>query len=76
MTPTRRHIENLVVRIQNAFLYEPTLRLTQSAAERQFGVDAVTCAGVLKALVDAGVLTIQDGAFRRYFPGPVEQRAA
>ena len=76
MTPTHRQIENLVVRIQSAFLYDPTLTLTLSAAQRQFGVDGVTCAGVLKALVDAGVLTIQDGAYRRDFPGPIERRAA
>lgn len=76
MSPTPRHIGNLVLRIQGAFLDDPTLSLTPSAVQRQFGIDGATCAGVLTALVDAGVLTIQDGAYRRYFPGPIEQRAA
>jgi hypothetical protein len=76
MTPTRRHIENLVMRIQSAFLYDPALTLTLSAARTRFGIDGVTCAGVLKTLVDAGVLTIQEGTYRRYFPRPIERRAA
>jgi len=76
MTPTRRQIENLVMRIQNAFLSDPTLTLTPSAAQARFGIDGVTCAGVLKTLVGAGVLTIQEGVYRRYFPGPIARRAA
>ena len=42
MTPTRRHIENLVMRIHNAFLRDPALALTLLAAQKRFGVDGVT----------------------------------
>src|SRR6187401_2587739 len=45
MTATRERIEDLVVRIQSAFLDNPTLALTQPAAEKRFGIDEVTCAG-------------------------------
>jgi hypothetical protein len=76
MIATRRNLENFVMRIQSAFLYDPALTLTLPAAQAQFGIDSVTCAGVLEALVDAGVLTVQDGSYRRYFPGPVVRRAA
>ena len=64
MTPTRGRIENLVMRIQTAFLENPTLSLTLPAAQRRFGIDEVTCAGVLGALVDARVLTQRDGAYQ------------
>jgi hypothetical protein len=76
MTPNRRSLENLVMRIQSAFLYNPSLALTLPAAQAQFGIDHVTCAGVLDALVEAGVLTSEHGSYRRHFPGPVGQRAA
>ena len=76
MTPTRRHIEDLIIRIQNAFLSDPALVLTLPAAQKRFGVDGVTGAGVLDALVDAGVLTIREGAYRRRFPTGIERRAA
>jgi hypothetical protein len=76
MTPNRRSLENLVMRIQSAFLYNPSLALTVPAAQAQFGIDRVTCAGVLDALVEAGVLTIEHGSYRRYFPRPIGQRAA
>ena len=76
MIPTRRNIENLMMRIQSAFLYDPALTLTLPAAQAQYGVDSVTCLAVLETLVDAGVLTVQDGSYRRHFPGPIERRAA
>ena len=76
MTPTRDRIENLVLRIQTAFLENPALSLTLPAAQRRFGIDEATCAGVLGALVDARVLTKREGAYRRYFPRPAVRRAA
>jgi hypothetical protein len=76
MIATHRNIENLVMRIQSAFLYDPALTLTLPAAQAQFGIDSVTGLGVLEALVEAGVLTVQDGSYRRYFPGLLERRAA
>jgi hypothetical protein len=76
MIATRRTIENLVMRIQSAFLNAPELTLTLPAAQARFGIDSVPCRGVLEALVDAGVLAVQDGVYRRHFPGRVERRAA
>jgi Fe2+ or Zn2+ uptake regulation protein len=76
MTPTRRQIENLVMRIQNAFLDAPALALTLPAAEERFSVAPATLAGVLDALVDAGVLTTREGTYRRRFPAGTERRAA
>ena len=55
------------MRIQTAFLETPMLSLTLPEAQRWFGVDEVTCAGVLDALVEARVLTRRDGGYRRYF---------
>lgn len=76
MTATRDRIENLAVRIQSDFLDNPTLALTLPAAQTRFGLDEVTCAGVLGALVDARVLTQREGAYSRYFPRLAGRRAA
>lgn len=76
MTATRNRIEDLVLRIQSDFLDHPTLALTPPAAEKRFGIDEVTCAGVLGALEEARVLTRQEGAYRRYFPRLAARRAA
>ena len=76
MTPTRGRIESLLMRIQTAFLENSMLSLTLSAAQRRFGVDEVTCAGVLGALVDARVLAAHGGVYRRYVPPPAVRPAA
>ena len=76
MTATRDRIENLVMRIQTYYLEHPTQTLTLPAAQTRFGVDEVTCAGVLGALVDARVLTQRDGAYSRHFPRLAGRRAA
>jgi hypothetical protein len=76
MTATRDRIEDLVLRIQAAFLDNPTLMLTLPAAEKRFGIDDVICASVLDALVDARVLTARKGAYRRYVPRLAARRAA
>jgi hypothetical protein len=76
MTSTRRRIEDLVMQMQTAFLDNPMLSLTLRAAHRRFGVDEVTCAGVLSALVEAQVLTKREGVYRRYFPRPAMRPAA
>jgi len=68
VTWTRSKIESLVTQIQSAFLDNPVLSLTLPAVQHQFGVDEVTCAGVLSALVDARVLTTREGVYRRNFP--------
>jgi hypothetical protein len=76
MTPTRRDIASLVIRIQNAFLDAPALALTLPAAQERFGVDHAILAGVFEALVEAGVLTAREGTYRRRFPAGTERRAA
>ena len=76
MTATRGRIENFVMRIQTDYLEHPRLTLMLPAAQTRFGVDEVTCAGVLGALVDARVLTQRDGAYSRYFPRLAGRRAA
>jgi hypothetical protein len=76
MTLTRGRIERLVMRVQSAFLENPMLSLTLPAAQRRFGVDNVTCAGVLGALVDARVLTQREGVYRRNCPRPALRPAA
>jgi hypothetical protein len=76
MTATRRRVENLVTRIQTDFLENPRLALTMPTAQERFGIDEVTCAGVLGALVDARVLTKREAAYRRYFPRLAARRAA
>ena len=76
MIPTRGQIESLVMRFQTAFLEHPMLSLTLPAAQRRFGVDQVTCTGVLGALVDARVLTQREGAYSRHLPRVTGRRAA
>jgi len=76
MTPTRDRIESLVMQIQTAFLENPMLSLTLPAAQRRFGMDEVTCAGLLGALLDAQVLTKRDDVYQRYVPRPAVRPAA
>jgi hypothetical protein len=76
MAPTRDRVENLVMQIQADYLEHPTLALTLPAAQTRFGLDEVTCAGVLGALVDARVLTQHGGAYSRYCPRLTGRRAA
>jgi len=72
----RRRIENLVTRIQTDYLQHPTLSLTLPVAQTRFGLDEMTCAGVLGALTEAGVLTQRHGVYTRYFPRCDGRRAA
>jgi hypothetical protein len=76
MTFTRSRIESLVMQIQSAFLENPMLSLTLTAARRRFGVEEVVCAGVLDALVDAQVLASHHGIYRRNFPRAALRPAA
>jgi hypothetical protein len=76
MTLTRSRIEALLMQMQSAFLENPSLALTLSSAQRRFGIDDITCAGVLGALVDARVLTERDGVFYRHVPRPAIRPAA
>ena len=76
MTAIDTRIGNMILRVQNDFLDDPTLSLTLPRSQKRFGFDRATCAGILEALVDARVLTHQEGAYRRFFPRLAEQRAA
>jgi hypothetical protein len=76
LTLTRGRIESLVVRVQSAFLDNPMLSLTLPDAQRRFGLDELTCAGVLRALTDAGVLASHDGVYRRNWTRPAVRPAA
>jgi hypothetical protein len=76
MRPTRDCIENLLIRIQNDFLDRPTLALTSPEAQKRFGIDERTCAGVFDALVDARVLAVHEGTYRKSFHRFNARRAA
>lgn len=53
-------------RVQGEFLEMPGLRLTQGQAERLWGLDSISCAAMLNALVEAKFLfRTRDGAFMR-----------
>ena len=69
MTRNGTSIESLVLRIQNAFLESPALRLTLGQATRRFGLDKTTCEALLDALVDTGVLArTTENVYTRFFP--------
>jgi hypothetical protein len=69
MTPTRRGIADLLLRIQGAFLDTPGLSITLQEARLLFGLDEVTCAAILRTLVDSNVLTrTRAGAYVRLIP--------
>ena len=78
MTADRnRRIQNLVVRMQQAFLDAPALRLTLPQVQRRFFTNAVTSEAVLNVLVEAGVLTrTPRGQYMRLFPRAAGRVAA
>lgn len=78
MTADRqRRIQNLVVRMQQAFLDAPALRLTLPQVQRRFFTSAVTSEAVLNVLVEAGVLTrTPRGQYMRLVPGSARRVAA
>ena len=78
MTADReRRIQNLVVRMQQAFLDAPALRLTLPQVQRRFFTSAVTTEAVLNVLVEAGVLTrTPRGQYMRQFPRSAGRVAA
>jgi hypothetical protein len=65
----RRRIEELVVRVQQAFLDAPALRLTLPQARRRFSTRASICEAVFNVLVEAGVLSrTPQGQYVRLIP--------
>ena len=66
MIPTRAWIEDMVMRIQSAFLDTPALTLTPAETARRFDLDLVAARAFLGVLADAGVLIKdEDGAYAR-----------
>ena len=64
MLPTRGWVQDMVMRIQTAFLDAPTLTLTPAEAARHFDLDLVAARAFLGVLADAGVLIKDaDGAY-------------
>ena len=69
MIPTRGWVQDMVMRIQDAFLDAPTLTLTPAEAARRFGLDQIASEAFLGALSDAGVVFKRpDGAYARSIP--------
>ena len=70
MIAVRRHrFQELAVRLQQAFLDAPDLRLTLPQARRRFAASAAMCEAVLSVLVEAGVLRkTSQGQYVRLFP--------
>jgi hypothetical protein len=73
----RRRIQDLVVRMQQAFLDTPALRLTLPQACRRFSTSGAMCAAVLNVLVEAGVLSrTSQGQYFRLIPRTTGRAAA
>ena len=73
----RRRIQDLVVRMQQAFLDAPAFRLTLPQARRRFAASAATCEAVLNVLVEAGGLSrTSQGEYVRRFPRSTGRAAA
>jgi hypothetical protein len=56
-------VESTLQRIQRDFLEMPGLRLTSRQAQRLWGLDALICDALLKALVDVRFLVETDGIY-------------
>jgi hypothetical protein len=56
-------VEGTLLRIQRDFLEMPGLRLTSRQAQRLWGLDALICDALLRALVDVRFLVEADGIF-------------
>jgi hypothetical protein len=68
--------DNLLRRIQGEYLEMPGLCLTHWQAQRLWGLDDETCAGVLDALVSNGFLVrAADGRYVRLTEGRVHTPA-
>jgi len=56
-------VASTLLRIQRDFLEMPGLRLTSRQAQRLWGLDALICEALLKALVDVRFLVEADGTY-------------
>ena len=65
-----RAIGDLLLRVEGEYREMPGLSLTVPQAERLWGLDAITCASVLTALIERRVLTrTASGAYLRRSAG-------
>jgi hypothetical protein len=72
-----RRIQDLVVRMQQAFLDTPALRLTLPQARRRFSTSADMSEAVLNVLVEASVLNrTSQGQYVRLIPQATGRAAA
>jgi hypothetical protein len=59
-------IDLLIVRVKAEFMEMPGLKLTEAQARRLWAIDASTCSGLLKTLVNTSFLfRTRDGSFMR-----------
>jgi len=73
----RRRIQDLVVRMQQAFLDAPALRLTLPQARRRFSTSSDMSEAVLNVLVEASVLSrTPQGQYVRLIPRMTGRAAA
>jgi hypothetical protein len=69
MTASSKRITDILLKIQDAFLDTPGLAITLREATLLFGVDELTCAAILRTLVESNVLTrTRAGNYVRQFP--------
>jgi hypothetical protein len=69
MIGSRDELDDVVLRVEAAFLDDPMLALTREQVCNLFCLDAWTCASVLGALVEAGILTNScEGFYVSWFP--------
>ena len=72
-----RRFQDLTVKLLQAFLDAPALKLTLPQARRRFSSDAAICAAVLSVLVEAGVLSrTSQGQYVRLSPRTTGRAAA
>jgi hypothetical protein len=59
--------QQLIERVRGEYLEMPGMRLTESQAQRLYGIDSATCRAVLQALVDLRFLRAnEDGTYARH----------
>ena len=69
MTANADRILEHVMCIGIAFVEHPALVLTPAQAAIRFGLDADSCAAILGALLNSGILAkTQEGAYITFFP--------
>lgn len=77
MMPEQMSFDRLLHRARAEYQEMPGLRLTLSQATRLWGLDRVTCVGLLDVLMNAGFLArTADGCYVRSDAGPRRRQPA